>query len=259
MSDKEFTSVWTRKPRVRREPGLSRDQIVKAAIDLLDADGLDALSMRKLGAKLGSGATSVYWYVANKDELLELAMDEAYADVVLHRDRQWRETASDYSYGLRGTILRHTWLAQLIGVVPSLGPEALRCSTILLDAFARGGFRGLDIDYAVSAVMSYTLGSTLPEASWRNAGAKAQSTEKAQVDGMSRVIEQVTQEHPALQERYRLYNTPGFDPRLARQIGFDYGLVAMLDGLAVRLRQAESREAQASPATPATSSTDQRT
>ena len=75
---KQFSSVWTRPPRPAKTSGLGRDQIVAAVVELLDAEGLDALSMRKLGAKLNAGATSLYWYVANKDELLELALDEVW-------------------------------------------------------------------------------------------------------------------------------------------------------------------------------------
>ncbi|GAA1018983.1 TetR family transcriptional regulator [Acrocarpospora pleiomorpha] len=258
VAPKKFTSVWMREPRGQRERGLTRDQIVKAAMELLDAEGLDALSMRKLGAKLGSGATSVYWHVANKDELLELAMDGAYADVVLHPGRSWRETASDFSYGLRGAILHHLWLASLIGVVPSLGPQALRCSAMLVDAFDRGGFRGMDVDFAVAAVLSYTLGATLPEASWRSAAIRTDSTEGEQVEALGPVIDRVAAEHPALHARYQSYHARDYDPALARKIGFDYGLVAMLDGLAERLRQAGSREAQASPASATESTTDQR-
>jgi len=75
-----FTSVWAREAARRREvrgnpSGLSREQIVREAVALLDAEGADALSMRRLAARLGSGATSLYWYVANKDELLELAAE----------------------------------------------------------------------------------------------------------------------------------------------------------------------------------------
>ncbi|MGK8523410.1 TetR family transcriptional regulator [Nocardia asteroides] len=76
MTKQQFTSVWTKQPRRPRTSGLGREQIVAAAVEILDANGLDALSMRKLGAKLGAGATSLYWHVSNKEELLELVLDE---------------------------------------------------------------------------------------------------------------------------------------------------------------------------------------
>jgi AcrR family transcriptional regulator len=70
---------WQRLPdrssRRRREP-ISREAIVKAAIDLLDREGLPALSMRRLGDELGAGAASLYWHVGSKDGLLDLVLDE---------------------------------------------------------------------------------------------------------------------------------------------------------------------------------------
>src|SRR5690348_10986222 len=69
---KPITSVWTREKRPSKSPTLSRAQIVRAAMEILDTEGMDALSMRRLGSRLGAGATSIYWHVAHKDELLEL-------------------------------------------------------------------------------------------------------------------------------------------------------------------------------------------
>jgi AcrR family transcriptional regulator len=70
---------WQRLPeraaRRRRDP-ISRDAIVAAAIRLLDADGLDALSMRRIADELGTGAASLYWHVGSKDGLLDLIFDE---------------------------------------------------------------------------------------------------------------------------------------------------------------------------------------
>ena len=70
---------WQRLPdrssRRRREP-ISREAIVKAAIDLLDREGLPALSMRRLGDERGAGAASLYWHVGSKDGLLDLVLDE---------------------------------------------------------------------------------------------------------------------------------------------------------------------------------------
>ena len=63
------------RPAGAREP-ISREAIVKAAVDLLDREGLAALSMRRLGDELGAGAASLYWHVGSKDGLLDLVLDE---------------------------------------------------------------------------------------------------------------------------------------------------------------------------------------
>src|SRR5215470_1661045 len=72
-----------RPPREEAGEPLTRARIVKAALDLIDEEGLDALSMRRLGSRLGAGATTLYWYVSSKDQLLDLAVDEIFGELSL--------------------------------------------------------------------------------------------------------------------------------------------------------------------------------
>ncbi|ETK35698.1 hypothetical protein MPTA5024_12845 [Microbispora sp. ATCC PTA-5024] len=235
VQPKPFTSVWTRERKGRREQGLSREQIVKAALELLDAEGLDALSMRKLGARLGAGATSLYWYVATKDELLELVMDEVYAMVTVPEDVDWREAARVFSYGLRGAVLGHPWSATLVGVVPALGPNALTAADRLMGAFIRAGFDGIDVDYAMTAVVSYTLGSTIPEVAWTSAVA-ASGTDVSRLQAeVGSVVMELSADRPNLRERYAAYAGKKLDPLVARRLAFEFGLSALLDGLTTRI------------------------
>lgn len=235
MPANPFSSVWTRERRGSREQGLSRDQIVRAAMELLDAEGLESLSMRKLAARLGAGTTSLYWHVAHKDELIELVMDEVYSGVVLPEEAGWRETASVFAYAMRQAVFDHPWSARLIGVVPALGPNALTASDRLMGAFIRAGFEGIDVDYAVTAVVSYTLGATIPEVAWLSsleASGKSVTELQAEVDPL---IMKVAADRPNLLERYRSYAGENFDPLVARRLAFEYGLMALLDGLGTRL------------------------
>ncbi|GAA2805787.1 hypothetical protein GCM10020219_091920 [Nonomuraea dietziae] len=150
MTAKQFASVWTREPRQGKAQGLTRDQIVRAAIEILDAEGLDALSMRKLGARLGAGATSLYWHVANKDELFELVYDEVWGEMSVPDPDSagWRDTGWAFAHGMRKVILRHPWLAGLLGKLPAIGPNALRAAELLRKGLHQAGFRGLEEDYA---------------------------------------------------------------------------------------------------------------
>src|SRR5690348_7113452 len=77
--------IWmrpTRQPQGQR-PSLSREQIVRAAIELADDEGLEALTMRRLATKLGAGAMSLYWHIPNKEDLLDLMLDAAFGEVAL--------------------------------------------------------------------------------------------------------------------------------------------------------------------------------
>ncbi|WP_062348414.1 TetR/AcrR family transcriptional regulator C-terminal domain-containing protein [Herbidospora yilanensis] len=244
MPEQRFTSVWTREHKPRREQqGLSRDQIVRATVELLDAEGMEALSMRKLGARLGAGATSLYWHVANKNELLELAMDEVFGEVRLPASESWRETTSNIAWGLRAAIMAHPWFTFVLGSLPALGPNALNCSAMLCAALSRAGFTGTDIDYAGAAVLSYTIGATAPEAAYTSAlKSRGLTMEQANRD-LAPAVERATRAHPEIHARFQESAGSTVDPIAHRQLSFDFGLIAVLDGLAARL----SRSADMSP------------
>ena len=82
--------------RVPRDT-LTREQVVDAAIDLLDTDGLEGLNMRALGTRLDSAATAVYWHVGNKDNLIALAADQAWNEIELPDPTAvgWRTAAGE--------------------------------------------------------------------------------------------------------------------------------------------------------------------
>jgi len=241
---KPFTSVWAREPRRPRSSGLGREQIVAAAVEMLDAEGLESLSMRKLGARLGAGATSLYWYVANKDELLELAMDEVWGLVeVPDPDRAtWREVTTSTAYGLRVVLLEHPWLANLLGRMPMAGPHAFAMSDRLRRAFVRAGFTGLDVYLASGTLMGFVLGQVIPEIGIRQVSKDGRYDPATLVD----VVERVAADYPEMRADFR--QTVEMDPEAARAMAFDFALLCLLDGLAARLVAAGVAESSGQPA-----------
>ncbi|MFL5866801.1 MAG: TetR/AcrR family transcriptional regulator [Thermoleophilaceae bacterium] len=155
----------TREPQRRRDP-LTREAIVKAAIAVLDAEGLEGLSMRRVAEKLDTGAASLYWHVGSKDGLLDLVMDELIGelDVPEPMPERWQAQLKDVARGMRAMILRHRDVVRIsIGRVP-MGPNALRWSERVL-AILRAG--GVPDDLAVvghhlliSAVNGFTMDET---------------------------------------------------------------------------------------------------
>jgi AcrR family transcriptional regulator len=129
----------TRTPRRRGEP-LTREAIVAAALEVLDAEGLDGLSMRRVAEKLDTGAASLYWHVGSKDGLLDLLLDEVIGeqDVPDPEPGRWQEQLKEVARMMRATILRHRDVVRIsIGRVP-MGPNALRWSERVL-AILRAG------------------------------------------------------------------------------------------------------------------------
>ncbi len=227
--------MWTRPKRGREQPALSRAQIVAEAVALLDADGLDTLSMRNLGARLGAGATSLYRHVANKDELIELVVDEVYGELqVPAPSRDWRAVVSDCARGVREMVLRHPWLASVLGQVGLhyLGPNVMRLNEAMHGLFAAAGFEATEADLALSAVMSYVIGMAVSEAAWLTTLARSGQDEQSWAASLRPVEQEAAESFPHL---LRQFTASPPDLRQAREERFAYGLDRVLDGLATRL------------------------
>ncbi|MET7450361.1 TetR/AcrR family transcriptional regulator [Streptomyces sp. NPDC005574] len=162
------TSVWL-EGRARRggrsggQPsGLDRDRITDATVRLLDAEGLDRFSMRRLAAELNVTAMSVYWYVDTKDDLLELALDAAFGELRLPGPdsvaEDWREQVRALATGYRALLVRHPWLSPLAGRHLNIGPNALEFSRRVQRVIRRTGLPAHGVTGAISAVFQFVYG-----------------------------------------------------------------------------------------------------
>ncbi|RFU87359.1 TetR/AcrR family transcriptional regulator [Streptomyces triticagri] len=111
--------------------GLDLHRIVTETVALLDTDGLASFSMRKLAGRLGVTAMSVYWYVDTKDDLLELALDEVFAELPPNTEGEPIEASPDWwarlralAHGYRAVLVRHPWVTTLIGNYLNVGPRS---------------------------------------------------------------------------------------------------------------------------------------
>lgn len=137
---------WQRVPErggSRRRDPLTREAIVAAAVRVLDRDGLEGFSMRRVGEELDTGAASLYWHVGSKDGLLDLILEEVIAeqvDEIPEPDpKRWQEQIKEVARTMRRTILRHRDIVQIsIGRIP-MGPNALRLSERVLAILRSGG------------------------------------------------------------------------------------------------------------------------
>ncbi|WBB80422.1 TetR/AcrR family transcriptional regulator C-terminal domain-containing protein [Micromonospora sp. WMMD882] len=153
--------------RARRRPALLLDHIVAAAVALLDAQGVEGLTMRGLAQRLDVTATALYWHVRTKDDVLDLAVDRIFGDVpVPEVSDDWRADVRLLVLGWREAMLRHPWAPGLIGR-PTLGPNVLTRTEFLQSALARGGCRGRALAVATRMVANYVIGASLTEATWR--------------------------------------------------------------------------------------------
>jgi AcrR family transcriptional regulator len=119
--------VRPRKPRTARGEPLSRDAIVEAALRVVDREGLDATSMRRVAEELGAAPSALYWHVRNKDELLQLVLDRVVGEIELppRNPENWQEQLKALAREMRRVLASHRDIARVtIGSIPA-GPNAL--------------------------------------------------------------------------------------------------------------------------------------
>ncbi|MBP0449048.1 TetR/AcrR family transcriptional regulator [Kitasatospora sp. RG8] len=222
--------VWERpEPSDRPVPApLSRERIVGAAIRLADADGLAAVSLRKVAAVLDVGPMRLYGYIATKEELLDLMVDAVYAEIRPAGDG-WREVLHSLAEATRRAAHRHEWFADLIGGRPQLGPHTLAGGEAVVAAMG-----GVDLDVtvpAIAAVNAYVVGAVRREITERRAeratGMDKQQWQAAFGPYLERTF--ATGRFPALATVVR--DGPHLDADRTFRTGLDF----LLDGIEARI------------------------
>jgi AcrR family transcriptional regulator len=225
--------------RGRRGQGLSREEIVDAAIAIADSDGADAVSMRRIAQVLRAGAMSLYWHLANKEHLLELMLDALTADVeVPEPSGDWQADLRVQARSTRKVLLRHRWVIDFVTARPPLGPNTLRNldkSLASLDC--------LDVDTATAMNILQTISTYVSGAVLRELGELRLQREQEQL-----VMGDTEFGAKLDQWRRRLAATGLFDHFLriirdevdpdaeeTREERFEFGLDCVLEGIASKL------------------------
>jgi AcrR family transcriptional regulator len=150
----------TANPASPERPPLNRERILHAAMTIADVDGLEALSMRRLGAALGVEAMSLYHHVASKDALLDGITDLALSDVQLPAPGgDWRAGVRTIARSTHEALMRHPWAAALM--LSRTIPSRFRYMEALLGHLRTGGLSAGQTDHAYHALDSYIAGFTL--------------------------------------------------------------------------------------------------
>ena len=216
---------------------LNRDQIVKTAVDLLDAEGLDGLNMRALGKRLDSAATAVYWHVGSKENLIALAGDQAWHEITLPDlgTTDWRTAAAHMATELHAMLTRHPWLVRAFGSYVVFGPGKARHDDCALAVFEAAGFTEAQADEAATSVFTFVLGNALGTAAadsfTRKLSRDGGNAEELMRESMARAGE-IAARYPRLRARL---GTPSAEYAGAPAQAFEFGLKALLDGLEARL------------------------
>lgn len=142
----------------RREP-LNRERVLRAAVDLADREGIDALSMRRLGQELGVEAMSLYNHVGGKEDLLDGMVDAILGEIEPAPEAgPWKQQVRDRIQSARRTMLRHPWASAVIVSRTQPSPVVMRYMDTMGGILRRGGFSVDLMHHAFHALGSRVLG-----------------------------------------------------------------------------------------------------
>jgi len=216
MPNRATELVWDEKP-ASPEGGLNRAAIVRAAIAIADADGLDAVTIRHVAAALDVRPMSLYTHVASKDDLLGLMVNEVVGDVLVPEPlpTDWREAMRAVAVQSYRGFVTHTWALEAFGRRPHVGPNVLRHADQSAAAVAPLGLPPDDAWLVLGIVDEFTLGHA--------------------VRGVMFDEETVRRRFPEIDpELYPHLDQMGFPSRTDREKAFEEGLEVVLEGIARR-------------------------
>jgi AcrR family transcriptional regulator len=223
------------KPRNRKP--LSRERVLEKAIALADKDGLDGLSMRKLGQSLGVEAMSLYNHVTNKAELVSAMVDRVVEQFELPDDGRWDDAIRQCATSAYDLLHEHPWACSL-AVAPSdtrfIGGPRIRYMEWLLRRLREAGFSA-DLAYsAYHTVDSHIFGFTLwQQGHVQAARMLAPGGDQSVEEWAARLLDQLRPQFPYLAEHGDLHmaeSAPG------GRHEFEFGLDLILGGLKKRKR-----------------------
>ena|SRR6056297_1381162 len=205
------------------QAGLSRDGVLREAVRLADAEGLAAVTMRRLGRELGAGAMSLYHYVTSKDDLLDGMVDLVFAQIEAPKaDGDWREAMLRRSRSARDVLLRHAWAVGVMESRSTPGPANLRHREAVTACLRTAGFSIEMTAHATWLLDSYVYGFVLQEAALPFDGPDELADS---ADAFMAALP--PERYPYSHETAGALLAAGYDPATE----FDFGLDVILDAL----------------------------
>ena len=219
---------------------LTKERVLRAAVNLADEGGIESLSMRNLGQKLGVEAMSLYNHVTNKDDILNGIVDIVVSEIDAPSSRaDWKAAMRQRAISAREVLLRHPWAPRLMASRTKPGPAMLRYFDSTIGLLREAGFSIEMTHHAIHAIGSRALGFTQELFD--------ENTEDLGPDVAAIFVRQMADEYPYITELVGEVSHDddttlgGWDD----QVEFEFGLDLILDGLE-RLRDTAEQSAEGS-------------
>lgn len=219
------------------KPTVTPAELVEAAIALADTDGLRAVTMQAVAARLALTTMAIYRYFPSKEALTDAIIDAGMGLPPPRREPRadWRAEVAEWARARRATLCARPWLAELPFVAAPHGPNWLLWLEALLDTLARTGLRAQDLAEMLSVVDGFTRGASDTAVSLARAHARGVSTEEwaaAVGADLGRAIGD-----PRFPNWTALLTAPADESARTMEQSFDFCLERVLDGIEAHVRR----------------------
>ncbi len=208
-------------------PPLTRDRVLRGALELADQIGVEAFTMRRLATALGTKPMSIYYHVPGKEQILDGIVDLVFAEIdPPQADLPWTAAMRHRCRSAREVLRRHPWAPPLMESRPSPGPESLRHHDAVLACLRRGGLSWQLTAHAYAIIDAFVYGFALQEAALPFGGGEE----------IGELADQVVAALPAdLYPHFVQFTVEHvLRPGYSFASSFEVGLDLLLDGLTAR-------------------------
>jgi AcrR family transcriptional regulator len=226
-------------PRAR---GLSRVDIVDIAVSIADAEGTDAVSMRRIAKDLQVGVMSLYWYIESKEELHQLMLQAVQAEIEAPEPSgDWRADLTAYARATRAAMGRHPWAMDYIGAGPPTGPNDARNADRLIASLDGLGLDIMTTIWVLMTVNTYVVGVAIREVQetrwYRAAGQTMSEMDEEEIAKAFAEFDRQIRGSGRYPHLAKVLDA-GIDPDApeTRDERFEFGLACLLDGIAAKVR-----------------------
>ncbi|GAF20594.1 TetR/AcrR family transcriptional regulator [Shouchella hunanensis] len=160
----------SRRSRPAKDP-LSKERIIKEAYLLLTNEGINGLTMRKVAKALDTGASSLYVYVKNSEELCSYVLDYSLSDITFPNNpeskKTWRDNLIAVLLSYHDRLYQHPGVAELAMTTVPLGKNSIVLMEYLLKQLSFSGLKPVTVAWGMDALMMYVVSSSFEHASWK--------------------------------------------------------------------------------------------
>jgi len=221
------------RPARRRRAPVTRDKVLRTALRLADEQGIDGVSMRRLGQALKVEAMSLYKHVSGKEDILDGLADLVSAEFTVPvPGDDWRAGIRQSAISAHGVLRRHPWAASVLESRLQPGPARLRYLDGMIATLLAAGFSPAVTGHALMALDSHTYGFAMQQQAWAFDPADSQQLAAEMATRLP------SETYPALRTLVEHAAAAG----AGVDVDFAFGLDLLLDGLA-RMRPAHSADA----------------